>query len=212
MRRRPPPLPDRLSRAAQVPLGLVVFRDAALWEDRVRNQSLESAVLSSVSSGFFLWEFAHSLWMMRYEPHMIQLVGHSVGSLVAFLYGVVSGQCHVYAGVFLGLWEPSTFFTCFRWFLVKTGWGKSKLYVANGVVGMGLFFALRVVGGLVVGYDFVKFSFGRGDDGEPRMPLSKNLPFLVAFVGMQGLNIYWFVRMSAVAYEHLTGKRKSKQA
>jgi len=190
----------------------VVFLDAALWEDRVHSQSLEAVVLSSVSTGFFLWEFAHSLWMVRHESHMIQLVWHSMGSLLAFFYGIATGQCLVYSGVFLGLWEPSTFFTCFRWFLVKTGWGKSKLYIANGIIGMGLFFALRVVGGLFIGYDFVKFCFGRGDDGELRMPLSKNLPFLISFVGMQSLNIYWFIRMSVVAYGHLTGKRKSKQA
>lgn len=178
----------------------------------MHNKTLESAVLASVSMGFFLWELAHSLWMVRFEPHMKQLVWHSIGCLLAFVYGVVTGQCHVYAGVFLGLWEPSTFFTCFRWFLVKTGYGKSKLYVVNGMVGMSLFFALRVVGGFIIGYDYVKFTFARGADGGLRMPLSQNAPFLLAYVGMQFLNVFWFIRMASVAYGHLSGKRKSKQA
>jgi hypothetical protein len=58
--------------------------------------------------------------------------------------------CRVGAGFLL--WELSTPFVHFRWFLHRSGAGKSRLYVVNGLVMMLVFFLCRPLWGTWLSY------------------------------------------------------------
>lgn len=101
------------------------------------------------------------------------------------------------------MWELSTPFMHFRWFLFKIGKDHTQLYKVNGVLGIFIFFLCRNIWGPILSYKFWVDSFAAlaTPQGVSALPMSMIWFFRVCTVMMNCLNAYWFSKMFKILLE-----------
>lgn len=116
------------------------------------------------------------------------------------------------------MWEVSTPFVHFRWFLYKIGKSKTKLYLYNGIAMMAVFGLCRIVWGACISL-LLKFSLlcrVIADLGmkffvssmEPQDVVSPTTLWILRAicVALNGLNWYWFRAMVKGAFRLIVKK------
>eukprot|EP00882_Tetradesmus_deserticola_P023889 GHRQ01026056.1.p1 GENE.GHRQ01026056.1~~GHRQ01026056.1.p1 ORF type:complete len:195 (-),score=40.50 GHRQ01026056.1:112-696(-) len=113
---------------------------------------------------------------------------------------------HLPAGAGFLMWELSTPFMHFRWFLYKIGKDTTKLYQYNALAGMAVFFLCRILWG-----NFLSIMFWVDSVRVLATPAGATLPmaaiwvYRVATVVMNGLNAWWFSKMVTTLLEAVRG-------
>jgi hypothetical protein len=115
----------------------------------------------------------------------------------------VPTMLHFYGAGFL-MWELSSFFVHYRWFLFKASPPASKsLQLANGLALLLSFFGARIVWGF-----YLSWLYWRDILAYPAASASFVNTTLVANVALNVLNSYWFFLIFMKAVEALSGKKE----
>jgi hypothetical protein len=111
------------------------------------------------------------------------------------------------------MWELSTPFMHFRWFLYKIGKDTTKLYEHNALAGMAVFFLCRILWG-----NFLSILFWVDSIRVLATPAGATLPMTAIWVYrlstlvMNALNAWWFSKMVKILLEAVRGGSSSKQS
>ncbi|KAF6256066.1 TLC domain-containing protein [Scenedesmus sp. NREL 46B-D3] len=188
----------------QIPIAFTVLLDPAVNHDTIYGHTHLSSLMCLVSSGYFLYDTL--VVMARREGGGMMV--HAACCLFVYTYAVYSFNLHFFGAGFL-MWELSTLFVHLRWFLHRSGAGKSRLYVVNGLVMMVVFFLCRPVWGTWLSYRF--FVDTAVELRHPRpggFSASGIWGYRVANVALNLLNYYWFSIMFVKAVELLVPNKK----
>mmetsp|Transcript_38845 Transcript_38845/g.109917 ORF Transcript_38845/g.109917 Transcript_38845/m.109917 type:complete len:240 (+) Transcript_38845:128-847(+) len=95
-----------------LPLAILVLTDPAMWEDRLRSNSVISNVLIMFCSGYFI----HDTFVCGSQVHHegFLYLFHAVSCMSIYTYGMISGLQHLYGAVFI-LFEASTPLVHIHW-------------------------------------------------------------------------------------------------
>jgi hypothetical protein len=109
------------------------------------------------------------------------------------------------------MWELSTPFMHFRWFLYKIGKDTTKLYEYNALTGMAVFFLCRIIWG-----NSLSIMFWVDSIRVLRTPAGATLPmaaiwvYRLSTVVMNALNAWWFSKMVKILLEAVRGSSSSQ--
>jgi hypothetical protein len=128
----------------QFPSAVRVIIDPYMNQDVLYARNETSKYCSTVASAYFLYD----VWIctMRYSENGFAFLIHGVLCSLAYVYPMVSGNMHYLAANFL-MWELSTPFLYFRWYLIKSNMGDGRLMAVANVLFALAFFGCRVVAG-----------------------------------------------------------------
>jgi hypothetical protein len=189
-----------------------------LERDRVFASSPRAAEVLVISSGYFVWDLVVcSLWVNQFGASFLL---HGALSCYIYMTAIFPFLQH-YAVVFL-LYELSTPFIHVHWFLDKLGRSGSALQLLNGVVGVAIFFIVRIVLGLYWSYHFWVDTVSawiypparlRSDTHAMHTFYLQALIILASNIALNLLNIFWFYKMvRSVSSRADGGKSSSKKA
>lgn len=108
---------------------------------------------------------------------------------------------HFYGAGFL-MWEISSFFVHYRWFLFKMN-GKKSLQLLNGLMVLITFFGARIVWGFYLSYMFF-IDILAYKEGSRQFVYT----LMLSNVALNVLNTYWFILIFNKAVEALSGKKQ----
>lgn len=169
----------------QVSLALYALTDPELWKDTWHAVTPLSQIVLVVSAGFFWWDIAVSIRRAAIDgPEFIM---HGALCFAFYVYVTLSRNYHFYGCGFL-LWEMSTPFVHFRWFLYKIGKSGTKLYLYNGILMMVVFGLCRICWG---GYLGMKFFMSSMEPQDIVSPITLWVLRAIC-VALNGLNWHWF--------------------
>jgi hypothetical protein len=104
------------------------------------------------------------------------------------------------------MWEMSTPFVNVRWLLSAMGRADSRLYVANGLAMVGMFFLCRNVWGTWCSYLFFRATQSELDHPRPGGFSPAGIwGYRIANVSLNALNFVWFSKMAGKAAKLLRG-------
>jgi len=157
----------------------------ALAADRAFGWDPRVGTLFAVTGGYFMWDSI--VCLVHYEG--VGFLVHGWACLTVYLNGF--RPIFAYYGPRFLLWELSTPFLNIHWMLDKTGQTGSPLQFVNGLILLATFAGARLVYGSVLSYQFYQTIF------EARDGLSSAIfvGYLLGNLVMNGLNVYWFMRM-----------------
>eukprot|EP00192_Tetraselmis_astigmatica_P011321 CAMPEP_0117689328 /NCGR_PEP_ID=MMETSP0804-20121206/24419_1 /TAXON_ID=1074897 /ORGANISM="Tetraselmis astigmatica, Strain CCMP880" /LENGTH=357 /DNA_ID=CAMNT_0005502069 /DNA_START=283 /DNA_END=1357 /DNA_ORIENTATION=- len=192
-----------------LPLAILVLTDPAMWEDRLRSNSVISNVLIMFCSGYFI----HDTFVCGSQVHHegFLYLFHAVSCMSIYTYGMISGLQHLYGAVFI-LFEASTPLVHIHWFLHKTGNTGTKLYVLNGLAMVVVFFLARNVFGAVMSIDYFRLTtveLARTSGGDT-LPEAIIWGYRTVLVLMNLLNLFWVHKMILGAAKAL--RKQAKKA
>uniref|UniRef100_A0A383WC65 TLC domain-containing protein n=1 Tax=Tetradesmus obliquus TaxID=3088 RepID=A0A383WC65_TETOB len=194
--------------AIQIPIAFMVLLDPAVNHDTIYGHTHLSTLMCLISSGYFLYD----IFVVIARREGGGMLVHAACCLFVYTYAVYSFYLHFFGAGFL-LWELSTPFVHFRWFLHRSGQSKSRLYVVNGLVMLLVFFLCRPLWGTWLSYRF--FADTEVELRNPRpngFPASGIWGYRVANVALNLLNYFWFSKIAAGAVELLfPSKKKAAQ-
>jgi hypothetical protein len=116
-----------------------------------------------------------------------------------------------HAGAGFLLWELSTPFIHFRWFLYKIGKDKSRLYSLNALAGFLIFFCCRILWGNYLSLRFWLESNKVLSEGA-ELPMASVWFYRISTIAMNGLNAWWFSRMVRILVETMRAQASVKTA
>nr|XP_054764198.1 TLC domain-containing protein 4-B-like [Lytechinus pictus] len=179
--------------------------DVPTFEDKIWGTSFIPRATIAVTTGYIS---ADMILMFVGFPikESIFYIFHHLAVVGAFTANVLYGPL-TYFGNIRVIAEASTPFVNLRWMLYLLGYKDTKLYLYNGFVMLGVFFAVRV-GILPIFYYYMLRSFFI--EGFQRMQLWVTLTCLICSVGLDSINMYWFFKMARGAYRMLKKKSTAK--
>mmetsp|Transcript_29843 Transcript_29843/g.77328 ORF Transcript_29843/g.77328 Transcript_29843/m.77328 type:complete len:257 (+) Transcript_29843:1234-2004(+) len=187
----------------QVPLALYILQTPSFWEHKLRAHSPESFTLIIFSAGYFLHDFLHSAIHVKDEG--IEYVFHGGASMFVY-WGALfftPPAFHFYGAGFI-LWEVSSCFLHFGWFLHKMG-KYTFLQFLNGAAVLLTFFVFRLLWGPYLTYSFYQ---------ETQVPPFKGNAIVIACyfasTALNTLNFYWFYLLCRKAVRMAKGADKDK--
>eukprot|EP00882_Tetradesmus_deserticola_P004986 GHRQ01005255.1.p1 GENE.GHRQ01005255.1~~GHRQ01005255.1.p1 ORF type:complete len:280 (+),score=77.26 GHRQ01005255.1:161-1000(+) len=187
----------------QIPLGLVILLDPFYNRNAIWARDDFSSLVMAISAGYFLYDTLECMYRLKHEGWDFLL--HGVFCLTVYSFLTHTGYLHFYGAGFL-MWELSTPFMHFRWFLYKIGKDTTKLYQYNALAGMAVFFLCRILWG-----NFLSIMFWVDSVRVLATPAGATLPmaaiwvYRVATVVMNGLNAWWFSKMVTILLEAVRG-------
>lgn len=110
------------------------------------------------------------------------------------------------------MWELSTPFVNFRWLLSAGGRAQSRLYIANGLAMVAVFFCCRNLWGT-----WCSFKFFQATQAELDHPRAGGFSpggiwgYRIANVSLNALNAVWFYKMVTKAAKLVAGSSSSKK-
>lgn len=111
------------------------------------------------------------------------------------------------------MWELSTPFVNVRWLLAKMGRDTSRLYVANGLAMVVVFFLCRNVWGTYCSVRFFQATQAELDSPRPGGFSAGGIwGYRIANVSLNLLNLYWFTLMVRKAAAQLSGGGRQRKA
>ncbi|KAJ8659189.1 hypothetical protein O0I10_005228 [Lichtheimia ornata] len=163
---------------------LVILSDGNLSQNRVFGYSPFAANIYSISCGYFVWDVITAILYIKNQG--VSMVCHGVA---AFLVLFLSYRPFInyYGAVFL-LYEASTPFLNFNWFMDKLGWTGSKAQLVNGIFLISIFFLARIVFGFYMSY-WLWVDICAVKD---LVPLRYWIVYFAANAMTSFLNVYWF--------------------
>ncbi|GAB5586752.1 hypothetical protein Unana1_01652 [Umbelopsis nana] len=139
---------------------------------------------------------------IRYVKHQgIGMAFHGVASFAVFILSF-RPFLNYYGAVFI-LYELSTPFLNFNWFMDKLGWTGSKIQLVNGIVLICTFFGARLIFGMQMSYQTWVEVYAVRD----QVPIFYMLVYGVANVVLNSLNVYWFGLMIRMLIRRFSGKQ-----
>lgn len=193
----------------QFPNAFHVLQDPAMKEDPLYGTSVASMRCIIVASAYFFYDVY--ICTTRYSENGLPFLIHGVLCCMAYTYPLLTGNMHFQGACFL-MWELSTPFLYFRWFLIKTNRTDSILMViANALFALS-FFGCRIAAGpfLTMGYlNASEEEISSQRALQPRdnpIPISMLYVYKVALMVLNGLNYYWFYNIVKIA---VTGGKKN---
>ncbi|KAI8988915.1 TLC domain-containing protein [Pilobolus umbonatus] len=179
-----------------------ILNDNTLNEDRVFGYVRWAADIYSISCGYFLWDTIIAIYF--YQHQGISMVCHG---LVSFSVFILSFRPFInyYGAIFL-MYELSTIFLNFHWFMDKLGWTGSKIQLINGIILLATFFGARIVFGFVMSYKL----------WNDIHLVREHVPWLYYIVYGGGnfitscLNVWWFSQMIAMLRKRFPVKEVTK--
>jgi hypothetical protein len=107
------------------------------------------------------------------------------------------------------MWELSTPFVNFRWLLSAVGRSDGRLYIANGVAMIVMFFCCRNVWGTWCSYLFFGATQAELDHPRPGGFSPAGIwGYRIANVSLNALNAFWFYKMASKVGNLLAGGQK----
>ncbi|ORX89507.1 DUF887-domain-containing protein [Basidiobolus meristosporus CBS 931.73] len=169
----------------------------SLPQDKLFGYNDQVGLLHSIASGYFLWDAFHHIKYVK--DFGIGFAFHGVASLFLGVYSFVNTLTSfcifrpfiMYYGCSFLMFELSTPFLNFHWFMDKLGYTGSMAQIVNGVILVIVFFFARLVWGFWTMYDLIVTVIPRLD----QIPWYVTLFFGMAFTCLNLLNIYWFRKM-----------------
>ncbi|OBZ90249.1 putative TLC domain-containing protein C17A2.02c [Choanephora cucurbitarum] len=177
-----------------------IFADNTLHQDRVFGYVRWAADIYSISCGYFLWDTIIAIYFYKYQG--ISMVIHGIASFSVFIFSF-RPFINYYGAVFL-MYEISTIFLNFHWFMDKLGWTGSKIQLVNGIVLLLTFFGARVVFGPYMSYKLWNDIYAVKED----VPLRYWIVYGVANVATTCLNFWWFSQMVAMLRKRFPGQQE----
>ncbi|KAI9483784.1 MAG: TLC domain-containing protein [Benjaminiella poitrasii] len=167
-----------------------IFADNTLHQDRVFGYVRWAADIYSISCGYFLWDTVIAIYFYKYQG--ISMVFHGIASFSVFLFSF-RPFVNYYGAIFL-MYELSTIFLNFHWFMDKLGWTGSRIQLINGIVLLLAFFGARIVFGTIMSYK-MWYDISSVKDHVP-------LRYYIVYGGgnliTTCLNFWWFSQMIAM--------------
>ncbi|ORE07948.1 DUF887-domain-containing protein [Rhizopus microsporus var. microsporus] len=164
-----------------------ILFDNSLEHDRVFGYTKWAADIYSISCGYFLWDTITAIYF--YKDQGISMVLHGIASFSVFIFSF-RPFVNYYGAIFL-MYELSTIFLNFHWFMDKIGWSGSRIQLINGVVLLLTFFGARVVFGTVMSVKMWIDIYAVKD----HVPLRYWIVYGSANFATSCLNFWWFSRM-----------------
>ncbi|GAA5806910.1 hypothetical protein MFLAVUS_000258 [Mucor flavus] len=179
-----------------------IFADNTLDQDRVNGYVRWAADIYSISCGYFLWDTIIAIYFYKYQG--ISMVLHGMVSFSVFIFSF-RPFINYYGAIFL-MYELSTIFLNFHWFMDKLGWTGSKIQLVNGVVLLLTFFFARIVFGTFMSYRMWTDIYAVKDDVPWR--------YWIVYGGgnfiTTCLNIWWFSQMITMLRKRFPTKQVAK--
>ncbi|KAI9143211.1 TLC domain-containing protein [Paraphysoderma sedebokerense] len=193
-------------------LAYPILSDPELSKDKLFGYSYTGGLVYAICSGYFLWDTIFSLRYLKYFG-----LGFFLHGISCFFVFILSFRPFLmyYGSIFL-LFELSTPFLNIHWFLdrikhqyldridSKNEWTKSstpqvpkwleQVQFANGVLLLCVFFAVRIVFGLIMSYQFF-VSISPLFQNPEMFPQSILIGYSAANVLLNSLNIFWCLKM-----------------
>lgn len=132
------------SPSLQFPFALSVILDPELKADKMYATNAHSSSMVVYAAGYFLYDIL--LCLLRFNENGPSFLVHAIGCSLAFWYPMFTRHLHYFGACFL-MWEISTPFLYFRWFLLKTNRGEKPIMaLANNAFALA-FLGCRVIFG-----------------------------------------------------------------
>jgi len=139
----------------------------------------------NVALAYFVWD--------TFETALggsgIDFVAH--GFVCSLIYGLGLRPWCAYYGPRALIWETSTIFLNIHWFLDKAGKTGSTFQLVNGILLLVTFFAVRLVYGAFVSYDFISTLWSVRNQVHPAL----TAPYAIGNIMLNCLNWFWFGKM-----------------
>ncbi|CDH55806.1 tlc domain-containing protein [Lichtheimia corymbifera JMRC:FSU:9682] len=140
---------------------------------------------------------------IRYIKYQgIGMVFHGIAGFVVIFFSY-RPFINYYGSIFL-LYEASTPFLNFNWFMDKLGWTGSKLQLVNGIILISTFFIARIVVGFYMSYLLWIDIYAVKE----LIPLRYWIVYGTANVVTSFLNVYWFGLMLRSLRKRFPSKSK----
>ncbi|KAI9317657.1 DUF887-domain-containing protein [Dichotomocladium elegans] len=163
---------------------VLILMDGNLKQDRVFGYSAFAANIYSISCGYFIWDVITAIMYVKYQG--ISMVLHGVIGFIVIFLGY-RPFINYYGAVFL-LYEASTPFLNFNWFMDKLGWTGSKIQMVNGIILISVFFMARIAVGFYMSYFLWLDVFSVKES----VPIHYFVIYGFANAATSALNVYWF--------------------
>ncbi|WIA12745.1 hypothetical protein OEZ86_006072 [Tetradesmus obliquus] len=194
----------------QIPLGLFILLDPFYNRNAIWARDDFSTLVMAISAGYFLYDTLECMYRIKHEGWDFLL--HGVFCLMVYSFLTHTGYLHFYGAGFL-MWELSTPFMHFRWFLYKIGKDTTKLYAYNALGGMAVFFLCRILWGNFLSIMFWVDSVRvLATPAGAALPMSAIWVYRLSTLVMNGLNAWWFSKMMKILLETVRGSSSSSTA
>ncbi|EJD05690.1 DUF887-domain-containing protein [Fomitiporia mediterranea MF3/22] len=168
-----------------IPLAFRNVSLPALDADRAFGWDSRQGLLGGIACGYFIWDTLESLW------HFTD-IGFVVHGLACLLIYMLSFKPFIaYYGPRFLLWELSTPFLNFHWFLDKMNLTGSIFQLINGLFLLSTFAGVRLIYGSYQSIAFYRTLYSIRNE----VPLAVLLTFGIGNVILNGLNVFWFFKM-----------------
>ncbi|KAI8343075.1 TLC domain-containing protein [Chlamydoabsidia padenii] len=180
-----------------------IMNDEVLKNDRVFGYTSWAANIYSISCGYFLWDTFVALHYIKYQG--ISMVCHGIASFAVFIFSY-KPFVNYYGAIFL-MYELSTIFLNFNWFMDKIGWTGTRAQLINGIFLILAFFSARVVFGIYMTIQMWTDIYA----------VKELVPFrYIAVYGSANfatvcLNLYWFKMMINMLRKRFPANKTTKQ-
>ncbi|CDS09320.1 hypothetical protein LRAMOSA10680 [Lichtheimia ramosa] len=179
---------------------IVILMDGELAKNKIFGYSAYATTLYSLSCGYFVWDIIQAVRYIKYQG--IGMVFHGIAGFVVIFFSY-RPFINYYGSIFL-LYEASTPFLNFNWFMDKLGWTGSKLQLVNGIILIFTFFMARIVVGFYMSYRLWIDIYAVKE----LIPLRYWVIYGTANVVTSFLNVYWFGLMLRSLRKRFPSKSK----
>ncbi|KAH7889571.1 DUF887-domain-containing protein [Phlebopus sp. FC_14] len=184
-----------------VVLSSLCLHAKSLDEDRAFGSHEDATFVTAVACGYFIWDAAEAV--IHFTD--VGFVLHGFACLT--IYVLATRPFVLYYSVRFLLWEVSTIFLDIHWFLDKTGKTGSTVQLINGFALLTTFFAVRLIWGGFMSYDF----FVTMSEVYNELPLFYVVIYGGGNIVLQCLNWFWFNKMiNALRKRFVVKPAKSK--
>lgn len=176
------------------------FYNPDLVKDHLFGYSASCAPLIAISLGYFLWDSVICLRNVR--SHGIGFVFHGVFCFC--IYGLSFTPFLMYFAIRFLIFEVSTIFLNFHWFMDKLGKSGGILHNINSLLLLSAFFFIRIIYGFSESLNYYRVMYEN---------LAQFHPLTIAFltsanVALNSLNVLWFSKMLRAAHRKFMVKTK----
>ncbi|KAI9294845.1 DUF887-domain-containing protein [Neoconidiobolus thromboides FSU 785] len=182
-------------------LSFSLLFDEHLQKDKVFNSTDYSEFVYSMACGYFLWDIVYAI----VEGQGFGFLLHGVSCFSVYLFSFTP-FLNYYGSVFL-MFELSTPFLDFIFFMDKSGNSDSILMVINGICLMVVFFCVRIVFGIYMSYK----TFESVLQVISKVPLHLQFIYGTANVALNLLNLFWFYKMVSMFVRRYKQRNQNKQ-
>ncbi|CAO3616820.1 unnamed protein product [Cunninghamella blakesleeana] len=180
-----------------------IMNDKTLANDRVFGYVHWAANIYSISCGYFLWDTFVAIHYYKYQG--ISMVCHGIASFSVFIFSY-KPFVNYYGSIFL-MYEISTIFLNFNWFMDKLGWTGSKAQLINGFFLISAFFGARIVFGIYMSIQMWTDVYAVKE----LVPWRYIIVYGGANAATTFLNIYWFRLMINMLRKRFSNNKTDKE-